>query len=167
MTDELRLIAGALRHMYEGPTWHGPSVREALEGVNARDAGARVLAGVHTIFEISHHLAAWVGEVERRLRGAEPGDPQDGDFPGADTAVDESMWTSVRARLDARHHALIEAILAFQDSRLGERVGSEHNAQLGTGGSYRDMLRGLIEHDAYHAGQIVLIRKVLAGRSGS
>lgn len=167
MADELRLIAGSLRHMYEGPAWHGPSVCEALEGVTSSDAGGRVIPGVHTIFEISHHLAAWVGEVERRLRGAEPSDPQDGDFPGADAAVDESMWTSVRARLDARHYALIEAILAFQDSRLGERVGVELNAQLGTGGSYRDMLRGLIAHDAYHAGQIVLIRKALAGRSGS
>ena len=167
VADELRFIAGALRHMYEGPTWHGPSVREALDGVNAGDAAARNLPGVHTIFEIAHHIAAWVGEVERRLRGAEPGDPQDGDFPVADTVVDEAMWNTVRARVEGRHHSLIEAVLGFQDSRLGERVGSDLNAQLGTGGSYREMLRGVIEHDAYHAGQIVLLRKGLIGRANS
>ena len=164
MTDELRLIAGAVHHMYEGPTWHGPSVREALDGVSANDARARMLPEAHSIYELTHHLAAWVGEVERRLRGNTPGDPVDGDFPPTGIEVDETTWRAVQIQLRDRHHALVEAILAFQASRLGEPVGNTLDASLGTGRTYREMLRGVIEHDAYHAGQIVLLRKGLDAR---
>lgn len=161
MTGELQRIVGGLRHMYEGGAWHGPSVTEALAGVTAAEAAARPVPSAHSIYELVHHLAAWTGEVTRRLQGAQAAEPEDGDWPSPDVVVDEARWNEALALLAARHLALSAAILEFDAGRLSDKVGYDSSAPLGTGGSYRTMLHGLIQHDAYHSGQIVLLKRAL------
>ena len=161
MADELQRIVGGLRHIYGGGAWHGPSVTEALAGITAADAAARPVPSAHSIYELVHHLAAWTGEVTRRLQGADAAEPEDGDWPSPDVTIDEAQWNAVLALLAARQAALSDAILAFDAGRLSDKVGYEASAPLGTGGSYRTMLHGLIQHDAYHAGQIVLLKRAL------
>jgi uncharacterized damage-inducible protein DinB len=161
MDGELQRIVGGLRRVYEGGAWHGPSVVEALDGVRAADAAARPVPSAHTIHELTHHIAAWKGEVTRRLEGGEPGEPADGDWPDPGVVVDQSRWEAVTAMLAARQVALLEAVLAFDADRLGEPVGSAASVSLGAGGSFRAMLHGSMQHDAYHAGQIVLLKKAL------
>lgn len=164
MPEGSRMIANAMRHMLEGPAWHGPSVREAIEGMSAEEAAARVVPGVHTIFELVHHMAAWAGEVEGRLRGQTPGLPRDGDFPPDDVEVTDASWSALRQRLIDRHGALMEAVRTFPGSRLDDQLGEELNAPLGTGFTFRQIVQGLIEHDAYHTGQIVILRRAWAAR---
>jgi hypothetical protein len=59
------------------------------------------------------------------------------------------------------HQSLAEAIRQFPQSRWGDRVGSARDAPLGTGVTYADMIAGLLQHDAYHGGQIGLLRRAL------
>ena len=158
---ELERLAGELRRIYEGEAWHGPSVSEALAGVSAGQAARRSLPGAHSIFELTHHLAAWTGEVTRRLRGGSPSEPEDGDFPERDAAVDEAKWESTKSRLAARNAELVSAIRAFDAARLDVVVGGTDGGYAPPGATYRAMLHGLVSHDAYHAGQIVLLRKTL------
>jgi hypothetical protein len=47
------------------------------------------------------------------------------------------------------------------EARWRDQVGGERNAALGTGVSYAAMLAGLVQHDAYHGGQVGLLRKAL------
>ena len=49
---EIERILDQLKRAYEGDAWHGPSVREALAGVNAKQAHARPLANAHSIWEL-------------------------------------------------------------------------------------------------------------------
>jgi uncharacterized damage-inducible protein DinB len=161
MSDDIRRLTGALRRILEGEAWHGPSVQEALAGLTADDAAARPIAGAHTIYELTHHLAAWTGEVERRLQGSAPGYPPEGDFPEPGLAIDEAAWAKALEELKARHASLIEATSQLTPERLNDRVGSLSPAFTGTGVSIYAMLHGLVQHDAYHAGQIVMLRRAL------
>lgn len=167
MPEGSRMIANAVRQMLEGPAWHGPSVCEAIEGVSAEEAAARIVPGVHTIYELVHHMAAWAGEVERRFRGMAPGEPPDGEFPPEGTEVSEETWSALRERITDRHTSLMEAVRSFPGSRLDDQLGELLNAPLGTGFTFRQIAQGLIEHDAYHAGQIVLLRRAWAARRTS
>ena len=160
-TPELKRLAGELRRIYEGEAWHGPSVREALSGVTAAQAAGRSLPGAHTIFELTHHIAAWTGEVTRRLRGGSPSEPEDGDFPAPGAQVDEAKWEATKALLAARNAELVAAILAFDPSRLDEVVGGAGTGPAESRATFRTMLHGVVSHDAYHAGQIVILRKGL------
>ena len=147
-----------LQRIYEGNAWHGPSVLDGLDGVTAEQAARRPLAGAHSIYELTHHIAAWMGEVTSRVQGNKPGMPADGDFPPPDTRVDDAAWADVRSRLERRQAELLEAIATFDESRLDEPVDPKNKGKDGPV-SYRALLSGLAQHSAYHAGQIVLLKK--------
>ena len=151
-------ILDQLRRMYTGEAWHGPSLSEALEGVSAMQAAARPLAGAHSIYELTHHVAAWIGEVHDRLGGKTPGSPADGDFPPPDTRVDDAAWKFVRERLDTRHRALMDAVARFDATRLDQPVDPATGPE---GGTFYQLLHGLVQHNAYDAGQMMLLKRGL------
>jgi uncharacterized damage-inducible protein DinB len=154
-------IVDQLRRLHDGDAWHGPSITEALESVTARQATMRPIAGGHTIYELAAHLAAWTGEVLQRLEGRPPQMPDEGDFPEPVNAITEDEWQAVKTRLADRHTALAQALTRFDKSRLADHVGPTRDAPTGTGVTFYAMVHGLIQHDAYHAGQIMILRKAL------
>jgi uncharacterized damage-inducible protein DinB len=142
--------------------WHGPSTTDTLSGVTAEQAAAHPIPGAHSIWELVLHLAAWNGEVVRRLEGNAPAMPQEGDFPEiGDTS--EAAWKQARERLDASHTRVLDTLARLADADLDRPGGSITDRALGTGVTHRTMVEGLLQHAAYHSGQIVLLRKAVGG----
>src|SRR5687767_6568004 len=162
---EIEGIADQLHHAHEGEPWHGPSVTKVLENVTAAEAATRPIVGAHTIWELVLHIAAWRGEVARRLETGRLADPLEGDWPEVPppgTAEEnEANWVAAKERLATAEAALQKALQAFPAERLAETFGGERDAPLGSGTTYGVMLRGVAQHDAYHSGQIVLVRKAI------
>ena len=156
--SEVDRIVEQLQRAYNGDAWYGPSVRDALEGVDARLAAGRPEPAAHTISEIVLHMTAWTREVTRRLRVGIAHEPEDGDWP-AGAAVDEAGWTAIRAALDAANEDLVKSIAGLDDAQLQDRIGDVRDRALGSGVSRYVMLHGLVQHHAYHAGQISLLKK--------
>ena len=159
-TGEIGAIADEIRRSHHGDPWHGPGVADVLSGVTAAQAAARPIPGAHSIWELVLHLAAWRGEVARRVARGEFRQPPEGDWPAVGSG--EAAWRAAKARLAAAEKKLQRALAAFPRARLGRVVGGERDAPLGTGVTYRVMLHGVAQHDAYHAGQVSLLRRALA-----
>lgn len=157
--DGLRL-AEQVDAALSGPAWHGASLEENLKGLTAEQAAARPVAEAHSIWELVLHLTAWTAEVTRRLGGAAPAAPAEGDWPAVG-AVSPGAWAETIARLGSAHGELAEAVRRYPPERWTDRVGGARDAPLGTGVSYAEMVQGLLQHDAYHGGQIGLLRKAL------
>jgi uncharacterized damage-inducible protein DinB len=153
--SEIERILDQLKHTYEGNAWHGPSVREALDGVRAEQATARPLTGAHNIWELVQHIAVWEDAVRRRLAGDRAqitlASPQD--WPPAGEAS-EAAWQQAKTALDRVHEALREAIARVPESRLDEPILEGMSSVYVT-------LHGIIHHDLYHAGQIAILKKGL------
>lgn len=144
-------IIDELKNIHDGDAWHGPSLKEILSGVTAEQAAAKPIANAHSIWEITMHIAAWEGVFIRRLAGLQINEPEEGDFPPVAEASEEA-WRRTLIKVDETHHNLIEAIAALTDERLGEIVpGKDYTVEY--------MLRGLLRHQVYHAGQIALLKK--------
>src|SRR6476620_10103239 len=107
------VLRRALRRSFDGGAWHGPALADALDGVSASMAAARTVAHAHSIAELTHHLAAWTREVTRRLGGAAPAMPIEGDWPDAARAIDDAEWSRLRAELASARGALLAALDAF------------------------------------------------------
>ena len=150
-----------MRRAHEHAAWHGPSVTEVLADVSAAQAAGHPIPGAHSIWELVLHITGWRGEVVRRLEGAEPGTPPEGDWPRVqDTS--EAAWADARRRLDDSYHQLAGAVLSFAERNLDDQVGRQPpDPALGTVGSYYVMLHGIAQHDAYHMGQVAILRKLL------
>ena len=105
------------------------------------------------------HMRAWTGEVARRVREGNPGEPAEGDWPAVGT-TSASGWRAALEGLTAAHAEVAAAIGGLREGQLDERVGGARDAPLGTGVTYREMLHGLAQHDAYHSGQIALLKRL-------
>jgi hypothetical protein len=148
-TDRIR---DQLRRAYEGPAWHGPSVKEVLSGVDEQMAARKVIPNAHSIWEIVNHIAGWTDVVSARLKGDSISEPVPGDFPPA-AEPDPDGWKKTLAWLHESHKELQNAIAAIPESKLDESApGLPKGAFYGT-------LHGTVQHYLYHAGQIALLKK--------
>ncbi|MFZ5623131.1 MAG: DinB family protein [Gemmatimonadota bacterium] len=145
-----------LRRIWDGDAWHGPSLSALLADVTAAEAAAHPVAGAHSIWELVLHLDAWTREVTRRLGGATPAEPADGDWPAVREAT-AAAWNAARARLGEAQQGLLAMLAALPPGRLDEPAPASGTAAL----SYGGIVSGVIQHDAYHGGQIGLLRKAL------
>ena len=87
--------------------------------------------------------------------------PADGDFPDRSATVDDTAWSDTCARLERRQAELLETVAAFDAGRLDEPVKPENRNADGPV-TFRALLSGIAQHSAYHAGQIVILRKAMA-----
>ena len=155
---EVDRISDQLARAYDGDPWHGPSLRAALDGVDHRVASARPMQGAHTIGELVLHLTAWTREVTRRLDLGIAQDPAEGDWPPG-RASDDPEWQRMLSALAHAHGALVSAVERLQDAELDTRIGDVRDRALGSGVSRYVTLHGVVQHYAYHAGQISLLKK--------
>jgi uncharacterized damage-inducible protein DinB len=149
--SEVAFIADQLKAAFDGEAWHGPALMEILDGVNAETAAARPIPPVHSIWELVLHLAAWERVVARRIQGETLTLSDDENFPQVRQPTD-SAWREAVQTLRNTHAELIQLASAMKEARLNDRVlGKEHDL--------RFMLTGVVQHAAYHGGQIALLKK--------
>jgi uncharacterized damage-inducible protein DinB len=129
-----------------------------LDGITAEQAAARPLKGGHSIWELVLHVTAWKNETRKRLSGAPAGEPEEGDWPDVGEPTPQ-RWTDAMTRLTRAHEQLVAAVRQLPESRLYEATNDPRDRPLGAGVSYYVLLHGIVQHDAYHAGQIALLKK--------
>jgi uncharacterized damage-inducible protein DinB len=153
--SEAARIADQLHRAFNGDAWHGDSVFEILDGVNATQAAARPIKNAHSIWELVLHIAAWDGAALRRLGGAAVELSDAENFPPV-TGASETAWRAALAEVQRVHEKLIAAVAALPDSRLDQIVPGKKGAHY----TFYYMLHGVVQHELYHAGQIALLKKM-------
>ncbi len=159
--DEVNKLSTELHNSVFGDPWHGASVEEILTEINVEQAFHKPITSAHNIMELTLHLTAWTEEVLSRFESNPPALPKIGDWPiPADRT--EEYWTELKQNFFQVTLKLIAAIKSFTEAELDKIVGTERNTAIGTGFSYSGLILGLVQHNAYHAGQISLIKKTFA-----
>jgi uncharacterized damage-inducible protein DinB len=148
-----------------GEPWYGTSRSALLAGLSAAQAADHSVPGVHSIWEEVLHMTSWTNEVCRRLAGHVPGAPREGDWPAV-THVSEENWRQALDELDAAHARLLETVRALPPHRWSEAVAQPHGNTPGDSISVAGLVVGLAQHDAYHTGQVALLRKAAGIRVG-
>jgi len=121
--------------------------------VTAEMAAKRPIQDAHSIWELVHHITAWVDIVRRRVEGEDVKVTEDVNFPPVkDTS--ESAWNESLKRMEQAAAELQKTILGISESRL------EQPAVEG-GSSVYNQVHGAIQHSLYHAGQIMLLKKAV------
>jgi uncharacterized damage-inducible protein DinB len=151
--SELSRLEGQVRRAFEGEAWHGPAVLEILADVSVEAAAAHPIPGSHSIWEIVLHLAATYRVVLRRIQGHSGSLSPEEDWPAVG-APEAERWHEAVEELRRLNREVRLAILAFAEDRLDQVLAAGHSS------AYLHFA-GLPQHDAYHAGQIALLRKAL------
>jgi uncharacterized damage-inducible protein DinB len=143
-----------------GDPWYGLAVSRILEGIDASKAAAHPVHGAHSIWELVAHMTAWVNETNRRLLGGAHGDPLEGDWPAVASTTPDS-WSAACSALRQAHVDLARTLTAMNDSDLGRQIAGAQVDGSGQPVTFYRTAVGLLQHDAYHAGQIALLKKAL------
>jgi uncharacterized damage-inducible protein DinB len=149
-------LADQLERAFRGGAWHGPAVAETLADIDETMAAAPPLAGEHSIWEIVHHLTVWNDVPRRRFDGERLQNlPAERDWP---PVVDASAtaWRAAIAALEDAHDAFHARVLDLTDDQLDDPV-------TGSDSTVRSTILGVLQHNAYHAGQIALLHKLRGG----
>ena len=157
MDRRLDEILRMLRPEVGTKLWYGgASPGGSLRRTNAETASWKPSADRHSIWELALHIAYWEYAVRRILDGLPAGGfPRSpADWPAVPSVGSERSWREDRALLRSEHDAIAEAIEQFDAQRLDELTRE--------GGSFRfiDLMHGVVMHNAYHTGQIQLIKRL-------
>jgi hypothetical protein len=98
--SETARLADQVRRAFDGDAWHGDSVLELLDGVDAKMAAAHPIKNAHSIWELVLHIAAWDGAVLERTGGSAVQLTGERNFPPVKDA-------SERAWREAIEHSLL------------------------------------------------------------
>ncbi|MCO4293263.1 DinB family protein [Solitalea sp. MAHUQ-68] len=153
-----QLLIKELDAAIKGNPWHGASLKQILNNITSADAVKRPIPNAHSIAELVLHILSWTEEVAERMEGKPPSLPSRGDWPVWDD-LNAEKWNRIVSELLNAHQELLNNISDFPDESFGRIVGNNNDASLGTGITFTEMLHGLAQHHAYHAGQIALLSK--------
>lgn len=150
---ETALLTEMLDAAYCTTGWHGPTLRSTVARLKLSDAVFRPASNKHNIAEFVLHCAYWKYVGVRRLTGGQRGGfalKGSNWFAFGEDQSDQD-WRAARMLLDEMHQNLIGAVEALSSVKL-------HSIPKGSKVTNLKLIYGLAAHDAYHAGQIKLIR---------
>jgi uncharacterized damage-inducible protein DinB len=147
-----------LRNVYNGDPWHGSSITDVLKGIDAKTAYVRGIPRAHTIWELVLHMTVWTREVASRVRGSAPKSPAQ-DWPSPESGGGEAAWGRAQNDLGAAQKDLESAVDDINPVDLIRWIGDKRDPSADTGVTVGTLIRGALQHHAYHQGQIALLKK--------
>jgi len=132
-----------LRTTHDQQDWFVP-VKPALEGVTPAQASWKPQGGDHSIGQLANHLLFWNSQNLAKFKKAAPA-KFDGNNDETFNAFDEARWDEVRQKLDQVLTELEKLVAAADEKTLQ---------------SWAPTLGRIATHNAYHTGQILVLRKM-------
>ncbi len=148
---EIERISMLLENTFEGSAWHGPAVMDALADITPEISMHRI-GKTHSIVELVMHMTSWRKFVTEKLKGNTLYDVSpEQNFPKP------SPWAQALTNLKTSQRELMDALKTFPEPRLNDIVPTRKY-------NFYSMLQGIIQHDIYHTGQIMMIKRSLGNR---
>jgi len=137
-----------------GDAWHGDPVWKILEDLTPEQAAMYGRAKAHNIWELVSHMTFWETEVCRRLKHLPARSPDKLNFPATPEVTAEN-WNQTLRDFRQSNDDFRSAVAQLDDAKLDRPLPGRDKA------AYVEV-HGVIQHNLYHAGQIALLRKVVA-----
>jgi len=150
MKENLRLKK-AFSDLYNGDPWLDITLLGTLQKISAEQASKKPAPGVNSIWQIADHLISWRETVLQRVHGIVVPTPDHNYLlPIKDSS--SKAWENTLQKLEESEKKW-EVFLDGMDEEGFSKLYPANNY------TYFDHIIGIIQHDAYHLGQIVLLAK--------
>jgi uncharacterized damage-inducible protein DinB len=146
-------IATHFRTVYFGKNWTDVNLKDSLDGVDWELATTQIYS-CNTIATLVYHMNYYVKGVLQVFRGGtlEISDKYAFDCPPVKNQED---WENLQKQVFADAEAFAAEIEKLPESKFGEIFENEKY------GNYYRNIHGIVEHNHYHLGQIVLLKKII------
>jgi len=150
--NEIQHLKQSFEDLFDGHPWLDITVIGTLQQLTPTQAYKRAVPNCNTIWEIVTHIIAWRKNLLERLHGVVITTPDHNYFQPVTDASD-AAWQQT---LDQLHATQQQWINYFEELKEDSFEKIYPNNKM----TYLQHIHGIIQHDAYHLGQIVLLAKV-------
>jgi len=148
---ETKRIIGLFEDLYEGDPWIDVNITGTLKNISAQQAATRVLDRSNTIWEIVNHLISWRLNVLKRIQGKVIKTPENNYFETV-TDTSEAAWAKTLKKFDDSQKQWISCLEDLRSKYFSTVYPTNQM-------TYYEHIHGILQHDAYHLGQISLLVK--------
>ena len=148
--NEVKFLIDQIKTTFNGDSWHGPNLVQTLKGIDVKQAKKKILDQRHTIWELVDHNTHWINEVGKAVKDRKDLFMGGEHWPKMGETVED--WQESIRKQEVAVNTLLDTLTDWTNEDLKEKVGD-------TQFTYKQMLHGLIHHNLYHAGQIMIMKK--------
>ncbi len=156
MRKEIDYIIASLKSVLEGQPWYGQAVMKILLGIDPIIVYKKPNENSHSLIELLYHMNTW---AEFTLKSIEKNKERNSagfeKLDWREINPSEHTWEKGIAQFKVTHDLLIELLETKDDEFLSDQVGEREY-------DFGFLLRGIIQHDIYHIGQIAYVKKLLS-----
>ena len=153
---EIQNLRYTLQQLLWGEPWYGPPATEILALISGADCYAHIASHVHSPIELLYHMNSWATFTLRWIENDPTLRPED--LESMDWIVidpEKHNWEDGMARFWQTHDMVLDKLDKKPDGWLDCRVPFKTY-------DFRFLLGGLIQHNVYHLGQLVLLARLLS-----
>ena len=156
MTDQEQL-SKLFSDLFEGSPWIDINIMSTLGEISAKEAATKIFPNFNSIWEIVNHVASWRETVLKRIGGEEVEAPEDNYFSYIRDRAEPS-WQTSKDRLHNTEEEWLKAIKKMKKKDLQQVYDASPF-------TINELVNGILQHDAYHLGQIRLLAKMIRFRA--
>jgi len=145
-------IARHIREIHVGNNWTDSCIKDAVQDITWQEAIAKPIEA-NTIAMLVFHMNFYLNIVHERLSGGGLNFTQEESF-AVPVIANENDWQQMLNKTFVDAEAFAKTVEQLSDERLMEEIAKDH-------GSVYKNVQGIAEHNHYHLGQLVLIKKIL------
>jgi hypothetical protein len=145
-------IARHIREIHSGVNWTQVNMKEVLSDIHYEEAIERPVSE-NSIAVLVYHMNFYLNIVHERLKGGGLVFNHEDSFI-ISSIQSEDDWQKLIGKTFADAENFAQRIERFPEGKLFDEISAE------TGSYYKNM-HGVAEHNHYHLGQIVLLKKII------
>ena len=149
-TDRIQRLMNAL---YNGEPWIDVNILDTLSAIDPTNAAKQIAPERNSIWQTVNHLISWRQTVLQRLQGELATTPDDNYMRDVKDTSD-AAWQQTLQQLEETQQQWNSFLNNTDDTGLDKKYPASPY-------DHYDIIHGIIQHDAYHLGQIVLLTKLL------
>jgi uncharacterized damage-inducible protein DinB len=148
-----KILLEQFNKCYDEDGWF-VALRNTLNGLTAEQAAWKPNGTENSIWETLEHLTFYNYAYTERFKGIDYKYPTDNNDETFVSGSSDEEWQAAVERLDAVMKEWRELIAAASEEKFETPVSETNQA------SWATLISNVNAHNAYHAGQILLIRKL-------
>lgn len=150
---EQEQLSKLFNDLYHGTPWIDINIESTLNEISAKEAATKPFPNFNSIWEIVNHMISWRQTLLKRLQGEEVESPEDNYFSYIPDRS-ESAWLKTKELFAACQHDWLHTLKKMK------RKDFIHQHESSSFSNY-EFINGILQHDAYHLGQIRLMKKLV------
>ena len=152
-------IIEQLKDLHQGKPWIGPSMQKHLSKVGENRYFIQPLPELHSIAQLVNHLTVWRKATLTKIEtGSAPSIDASNENWLSNDVLKKIGWETLKHEYDTSLKELIEILSKKKDAFLNETY---YDPDFKDHYPYKWLLHGMVQHDAYHLGQIGITCKFI------